>query len=859
MRFRARFLFLLLALAALLPGVARVALAQAGLDVEAIEFEGNRRYSAESVRQTLRSKVGQKFDRALLNEDITSLYQFFDTVEVRETTTAEGVRILFVVTENPLVTEVVFQGVDELSELDLRKEISTSAGLPLADHKTENDVNRLVRRYRTEGFHFVQVEVTSVPERDGRKVIFTVFEGPAVSVDQIVFKGNDSIQEAELEDAIATKEAGFLKFLGGSFVEQTLLRDILTLKNYYRHEGWLSAEVRLESLEFTEDREDVVITIEVIEGVPFKVGATEIRGAETFPGGAEALRPLLRVTEGRRRRMDDVRKSIDALEEAYREEGFASVVVGFSSTDSPEGISDLAFEITEREKVHVRKVDILGNTITRDKVIRREVSLLPGGVLNSNEIRKSENRLKGLGYFPNVEIRVVDLPEGEDPDLKDVEVEVDDSGRTGRVRFAVGFSSDLGAVANLAVTKRNFDWTDWPEKFSDILSGKAFTGAGQTFSMELAPGEDYSAYRLAFTEPWLFDKPITFGWDLFLTKFQRFDYDVDREGLNFTLGRRWRVTGKTIDTVYGITGTTRLEKVDVSNIDPETAPTAFLSEGDNSLIAERLTFKIDRTDRADDPSSGWYAQVSTEYGFAGDIQLWKNELEAKAFWEIMKDDNDRSHILSVGGRTALVDTLGGSETAERNLLGTSFVPVYEKYFAGGGSSASAVRGFEYGGVGPHGEGDPFFGTGPAARRQAARTAISILENDGDPMGGNLLFVTSAEYTFPLYEDALRGVLFVDGGMVRDSYSRSHGLNSETEALKSALSKGTRQDRRLARRIDFDEGDSFFSDIRVAVGFGIRIKIPFLGPQPVALDFGFPIRYQDGDDRQVLSFSIARDF
>ena len=135
------------------------------------------------------------------------------------------------------------------------------------------------------------------------------------------------------------------------------------------------------------------------------------------------------------------------------------------------------------------------------------------------------------------------------------------------------------------------------------------------------------------------------------------------------------------------------------------------------------------------------------------------------------------------------------------------------------------------------------------------------------MGGNVALVTSAEYTFPIYERMLRGVLFVDAGVVRDDFNRSHGLNSETEALQRTRLSATRPNgdpnrrlRRLGRQIDFDEGDSFFSDFRIGAGFGLRIRLPQLfGPTPIALDFGFVVRDQDGDDSQVLSFSIARDF
>ena len=252
-------------------------------------------------------------------------------------------------------------------------------------------------------------------------------------------------------------------------------------------------------------------------------------------------------------------------------------------------------------------------------------------------------------------------------------------------------------------------------------------------------------------------------------------------------------------------------------------------------------------------------------GFAGDVRLWKNSIEAKRYWVLVRDDEEREHVLSVGGTFGYAQPLGSSEEAEPSLFDDEFVPIYERYRAGG---SSTVRGFEYGGAGPHGEGDPRFAfrkgeIGKPRKRniRLAETTLRTLDNDGDPLGGDVLLTTSAEYQFPMYEELLRGVLFLDAGMVRDDFDNTHGLDrgDVLELQRRLASGGTRRERRLARQINYDDGPSFFSNMRVAVGFGLRVKIPFFGPTPIALDFGFPIRSESGDDRQVLSFSIARDF
>jgi outer membrane protein assembly factor BamA len=273
---------------------------------------------------------------------------------------------------------------------------------------------------------------------------------------------------------------------------------------------------------------------------------------------------------------------------------------------------------------------------------------------------------------------------------------------------------------------------------------------------------------------------------------------------------------------------------------------------------------VDRLDNSLEPTTGWFAQYTPEIGFAGDVRLFKNELEARRFWTLHKDENERLHTLQVGMRLGHASAQGSSVEADPNLFDTEFVPTYERFFAGG-TMDYQVRGFAFGGAGPHGKGDPFLARKPgesAAERDVrlGNTALSVLENDGDPMGGDVAFVANVQYGFPLYENVLGGVVFLDAGVVRDSTGSSHGLDrDEFDKLVRRLNAGGARRRDLARQLEFDDGGSFFDDVRVSVGFGFRIKIAAFGSTPIALDFGFPIQKRSGDDTQVLSFSIARDF
>jgi len=852
----ARIVFVLSFFAAI-PGLVATALAQAGLRVSEVDFRGNRSLTAEVLRQSIRTKKGELLDESVLNEDVKTLYELFGSVDVERAQDGDLVKITFVVKENALAADVVLRGVSGLSEKDVTAVMDTARGRPVADFRLANDSKRIERLYRLKGYHFVQVTTDVEDKPEGKIVTFNVLEGPKVEIGSIKFVGNDHLPREKLTDSrvMATQESGFLGLWGTQFVEETLVKDRNAIVALYRYEGYLNVQVRIADVAFSDDRTKAYITIEIDERPAFKVGAIAILGVTGYPGGADELRQLLRLAPGKRYRVEDVRKSLDAIETAYHDEGYFAVNIDFDERPKTDGTVDLDFKIDEESKVKVRDLLIVGNEITQDKVIRRESGVFPGDVLNQNEVRKTENRLLGLGYFTDVKVEVLKPKEGDDPTQRDVRIAVDDTARTGQVKFAVGASSDLGLRGSFTLTKRNFDWQDWPEHFADVVAGRAFTGAGETFQLELSPGSSLSTYRLAYTQPWLFDKPIEFGWDLFYSRFSRFDYDVNRAGIDLTLGRRFLFpTKKGDDLVLGVSGTTRIESIDLSSVNDRSAPTAFLAQGRNSLLAERFGVRLSRLDNAASPTDGWATELTPEIGFAGDVRLAKAQIDARRYFTLWKTEDERPNTLTFGAQAGLARPLGSSVKADPNMFDTKFVPTYERFFVGG---LSTIRGFAFGGAGPHGKGDPFLTEPGETPDQSAsrlhRTVKSVLENDGDPLGGDVMLVGNVEYGFPIYRDVVRGVLFCDAGVVRDSTSSSHGLDrAKVEALKQKLG-------RAGNDLQFDDGGGFFSDVRVAVGFGFRIKIPGLGPTPIALDFGFPVKKRNGDDTQVLSFSLSQSF
>ncbi len=503
-----------------------------GKVVKQIIFQGNRRYDESTLKYSIGTKEGLKLSDSRLAEDVSTLLTFFARVTIKMEEMTDGVRITFIVEENPVTTSVIFRGFTALSNQDLNAAVGTKEGYPFAKFKIEQDRLLLTDMLKKKGYYFAEVQAASGAYGEGRQVVFTAIEGPEVEVDEVRFIGNESIDSDTLLSNMILDESGFLS--STSFVQRTLDQDLISVVSFYRAEGFLDAVVDLRELSFSEDKEDVIITIEVQENAPYLLDEIRIVGGESFPGDRSTLYGLLGIEPGMIRRDFALYQAQQALRTFYLENAYYNARIAVSTEeDSLTHTAVTTFTITEGSPVKVGRVDITGNTLTRDKVIRRSLTIHPGGPLNSIEIDKSIARLDGLSFFElgSVEAKVVDT---DDPGVKNVVLNLEE-GRTGSVKFSAGISSDLGLLGVFELTKRNFDYADLPKHWGDAIAGKAFTGGGQTLNLLISPGTSYSQYRLAFHEPWFLgeyvvsgpsgeieESPFSFGFDIYHTVFTRF-------------------------------------------------------------------------------------------------------------------------------------------------------------------------------------------------------------------------------------------------------------------------------------------------------------------------------------------------
>ncbi|MHC5012268.1 MAG: BamA/OMP85 family outer membrane protein, partial [Planctomycetota bacterium] len=572
-----------------------------------IEFEGNALFAAESLKVLMRLKEGQPLDEVALDEDESLLFRYFDSVRVVQERVPGGVVLRFIVSENPLVVELIVNGVDAIPEEEIRAMMTTEVGYPLFPYALATDAENIIEAYRQQGYHFAQVPdpiITALPN-GGRRVEFIVVEGPEVEVERIIFRGNVHLSSSDLREVMLTDtESPILPFLSTAIFRLDILNeDLVALRRRYEAAGYLDAEVVLDDLRFSDDKEKVVITIAIVEHLPYTVGTVDIVIDRLEPGepGSPPPEDTAYFTDERIRgwlglREGECYSGIVAAEgrKSILDEYFAG---SYIDVEVPEplrrgreraNVVDVTLTVHEGAKSRVRRLDFYGNEYTRDKVLRREARFTPGGYVDSRELERTLQRLRRLGYFERVTLTVNDAvgPDGETMvGWKDVSYEVVE-GSTGRLNFGVGLSTDGGFLGSITYTKRNFDIARWPSSFGELLTRRAFTGAGQTFNVFLAPGTTTSQFSVSFGEPHLFGTDLAFGTQLYQRLGFWESYEVSRFGYGISL--RHPIYRERDDSVIVTAGLNwRQEWVTVQDVGAFAVPGAYLFAGENALHSLR--------------------------------------------------------------------------------------------------------------------------------------------------------------------------------------------------------------------------------------------------------------------------------
>jgi outer membrane protein insertion porin family len=686
-----------------------------------VQFEGLSAVSTGYVNAIVRTAPDTPLDRGLIDADVTRLLATgkFKTVTAREAVAAEGVTVIFTVTEFPQIKAIRFLGNRKFRDAKLREDVVLKEGDAVDAFRIRESAAAILQRYRDAGYGQAGVTHDATLLADSGELVFTIEEGPRVRIRKIIFEGNDNNPDAELNKRISSKTYAWI-LREGKFDEDAVDSDAAILQAYIRDQGYLDARVGY-SLDFSDDREDLAITFSIVEGVRYVVQSIEFKG-DTGPID-DALRAALPLTADEPFAQRKLDQAVRMITDHYGARGYIYARVRpvrvFSSTP---GFVRITLVIDAGTQYRVGRIVVRGNQRTQDKVIRRELGIYPGELFDLPAARESEVRLRNTRLFGSASV----APVGDDDEVRDVLVTIDEGRKAGDFIFGFGVTSNSGLVGTIMLDLKNFDLLDTPRSFEEFIKLRSFYGAGQRLRIEAQPGSELNRFRVDFTEPYLFDKPTRFDFSAYFFERGRESFNERRVGGHVSFGRRLK--WERLKDWYGELAF-RVESVNVNNLTLFAPRDVRNDEGSTLLTSVKATLVRDRTDSRFMPTRGDRFRASYEqFGVLGGEFFGRLNAEYARHYTLATDEFERKHVLSMKG-------VGGY------VLGDA--PVFERYYAGG---IGSIRGFEFRGVSP---------------RQGL---------EDDQVGGEFMLLFSTEYSFPLYGKLLRGLVFTDMGTVEENIS-----------------------------------------------------------------------------------------
>ena len=777
------------------------AAAQEGQPIREVILDRDVGVDLALLRDNLRCRAGVPFEQRLVDEDVRWLADTHGILA--EVTVEPGPVVRFTLSrirryDGAGVEGAVRYDEDELLGVArLRKDRDATPDQVAAGRELVRD------KYLNAGYAFVQVDIRTKTGKEGeRTAVLRVFEGPQVETQDVRIEGLTALK---VKDALSVMRSprGFWAWLvGKDFVRSEVDGDVVLLENFVRGEGYLDGRVALKGLEWNDTRDEVTVTLLVDEGPRYTVRTLTVEGNSAIP--TETLIAGVPIGPGLPWRRPDLIRTLRAMRDQYGRLGYIDVEIDpQESYDETLPVLDVVLAVTEGQPKTVRDVIVRGNTGTLDDVVRRYVTLSPGDIADTSELRYSEDQLISLEYFTSFEgapqVRV-DTQQAPDEGQVDIYTDVNDE-QSGLFNFLVGAGSDSGLFVGVSVNKYNFDITKVPSSTGRVITeffgtGEAFHGAGQRLTFRIEPGTQTTDIDIAFRDPWL-DRSDIDPWGLNVELYKRdrtFD-DYDRGTIGVAVGVDKKLSRKTTLSV-GL----RLEDTEISDVDATAVPTIAQDEGSTSSRAIEGGWNYQDVDSLFEPTKGYTTGLRVESAgtiLGGQTDLVRAQYSGEFYTPIHEDDEGHKSVLHPRFAIGRVEETSGE------------LPFFENYFVGGATGPFALRGFDFQGVGPH--------------------------ESGNALGGKLGAVLSLEALFPLVsqynpfrdedDTILKGVLFFDAG------------NLVADGNFGDLTK----------------------TIRSGAGGGIRLRLPALGGITLALDFALLINDQEDDETRALSFELSRRF
>ena len=814
-----------------------------------VRVVGNRRIEADAVRGRIATRVGEPYDAERVREDLRRVFElgFFRDVQVLASDRPDGKVVTFVVDENPIIRRVAVSGNDSLGNDEIKEQLTLTVGSTIDYPLLLENRRRIEALYQSKGFYLARVETSVEPiSDDSVTVTFEVAEGRKLRLVEIQFLGNEYFSSRDLESDLDTKRWRFYSRVtryfdrSGLYSEPVFYQDLDRVRRKYMDAGFI--EIRMSDPEVTHDEEGLRVTVRITEGEQFAVGEVDVIGDDTLDRAH--LQALVQMKPGDIFGRSTLTGDVERLRNHYADRGFFFArVEPRTRVDPATRTIDCTFEVEKGDLYFVDRIDVRGNTRTRDSVVRREFEVSEGALFSATALERSRARVRRLGFFEEVSVETRPL---DDPHQVAVDVDVVER-PTGSFSFGAGFGSTDGFLVNASIRQENL------------------FGRGYQLNASGDLGTQTQNVYLRFTNPYIFGSVASLSTTLFMSERDFIDFDQEVVGFDFTVGYpldegETRAFGGYSYTNRSISG----ESVQATSM-------VQREEFQDDTITSMLTFSA-RRDTRDDvrfPKTGQVTGFALELAGLGGLTQFLR-IEGRTTWFFpMKDWFGFDSTFIVNSRTGWTDQfksisdfdlpgcssslcddfysgntplgpIDASEVQPLTSIDTDLkLPITERYFLGG-VGAFQVRGFKQRSLGPRrsiidqreiSPGDlVFFASGrnldgscPAGEKCNSINDTDIDDFDdldlADVIGGNKFFLLNLELQFPISEDlGLMGLVFLDMG---NSFAEDEQINP--------------------------------ADFRFGAGVGAQWFSPF---GPILVQLGFPLDRLDDEDSAVFEFSLG---
>ena len=829
--------------------------------IQSIAVVGSQRLEPDTIRSYIKLRIGQPYTQQAADQALKDLFatELFSDVQIRN----DGGNVTITVKENPVINRIILEGNKRLKEDKILPEIKLAPRQIFTRSKVRADVARIIELYKRQGRFAASVEPKMVLLDQNRvDIVFEIQEGPKSKVRKINIIGNEMFDDGDLKDEMVTKETGLTKIFssGTSYDPDRMAFDQQKLRQFYLTKGYADFRIVSAVAELTPDKKDFILTYVVEEGQRYKFGEVKV-DSQLRDFDSDRLASQLPMKKGDWYDAKMVEDTIEKLNETAGAFGYAFADVRPNYDRNKDDLSmGITFQIAEAPRVYVERIDVNGNTLTQDKVIRREFRLAEGDAFNSLQVKRSTSRINSLGYFQ--EKFEIEQKPGSAPDRIVLEANVEEK-PTGELQLSAGYSSLEKLIFQGSVQQRNF------------------RGRGQTIGLSLSYSNYSKSAEVSFTEPYLFDRNVSLGFNVYRRDYNSFNY------LNNDRNTTYKQATTGFQLRAGIPLTEYISAVGsyTFNIDDVTLdPTQFFSDRVtpgvrecDPLLAGRylceaigkrtssilgLSLIYDSLDSRIRPSRGRSASVTAEFaGLGGSVKYGRLRGNVAQYWPIGK-----GWIFSLRGEGGLIKSF------ETRGAGIEPVRLTDRFYLG----EPEMRGFDIRGVGPRVLRKFFIDTNGDG---VADNFSPDRDNWGDDaLGGKYYYLGHAELEIPLGSGArelgLRPSVFVDVGAVwglrrpnveplNFPYSIvcngavTTGSASSQAAIPTLPATCTGSTDGVIASTPFQE---FFvgntKKPRVSVGIGVNWNSPF---GPFRIDFAKVLVKSSADDTKSFTFNVGTQF